>query len=566
MWLVRLLFLLLFLTNGITAFSQPDSVWSLPRDKQLAAFSQWYFSELLFKDSQQVVTALSNAEKRAAEKDNKLLRRQAWLLHQGYSAGKNPDPKKRPEAMLTAADEAAKKGWPLTQAECWHFAGSFYYTEGNYSMAFEYMQKAKAVFEKYINDQDSFYLRRYANVLANCYYHFGEYREAITHLKKTLQLPAYWHTVIFSPGIYNTLALCYQNLKQYDSAAIWYNKSYEAAIAFNDSTYMALAQGNLGFTYYLQQQYDKALTLLEADYTGSIRAGQTESAMNAAVTIAAIHIKKGQLQQADRYMDLSREFVYSSRHPILMMNWYENRYNLAKAKADFKNISLFADSLLVYQDSVAAMRDRKAYNQAVLKLETEKHMNEVAQLEQKRKQQILMRNSLIAGLVLLTLIALLWLNRQLLKRKKEKELTQQQLVFAEQELIGYTRQLKEKNDLVEQLRDEINKENLLTDREGNINRLLEATIVTEDDWKKFRQLFEKVYPGFFIRLKEKMPDLSPADTRLLALTKLQLPPKDMASMLGVSYDAVKKARQRLRRKINLPEEGTLEELVEMISN
>jgi tetratricopeptide (TPR) repeat protein len=565
LWLVRLLFLYLFLTNGKTAFSQPDSVWSLPRDKQLAAFLQWYYSELILKDSQQVVTSLTTAEKRAAEKDNKLLRRQAWLLHKGYSAGKNPEPDKRPLMMLAAADEAAKKDWPLTQAECWHFAGSFYYTEGNYSMAFEYMQKARAVFEKYIKDQDSFYLRRYANVLANCYYHFGEYREAITHLKKTLQLPAYWHTVIFSPGIYNTLALCYQNLKQYDSAAIWYNKSYEAAIAFNDSSYIALAQGNLGFTYYLQQQYDKALPLLEADYTGSMRAGQTESATNAAITIAAIHIKKGQLAAAERYINLSREYVYRNPNAILLLNWYESLYQLAKAKNN-KDISLYADSLLAYQDSVARMRDRKAYNQAVLKLETEKHMNEVSQLENKRKQQILLRNSLIAGLVLLTLIALLWLNRQLLKRKKEKELAQQQLKFAEQELISYTRQLKEKNDLVEQLRDEINKENSLTDREGNINRLLEATIVTEDDWKKFRQLFEKVYPGFFIRLKEKMPDLSPADTRLLALTKLQLPPKDMASMLGVSYDAVKKARQRLRRKINLPEEGTLEELVEMLSN
>jgi DNA-binding CsgD family transcriptional regulator len=173
---------------------------------------------------------------------------------------------------------------------------------------------------------------------------------------------------------------------------------------------------------------------------------------------------------------------------------------------------------------------------------------------------------LLAGLVLLTIIILLWVNRQLLKRNKEKELAQQQLTFAEQELINYTGQLKEKNDLLEQLRGEISKENHLSDREENMNRLLAATILTEDDWKKFRQLFEKVYPGFFIRLREKMPDLSAADIRLLALTKLQLPPKDMAAMLGVSYDAVKKARQRLRRKIHLPEEGSLEELVEMITN
>ena len=61
-----------------------------------------------------------------------------------------------------------------------------------------------------------------------------------------------------------------------------------------------------------------------------------------------------------------------------------------------------------------------------------------------------------------------------------------------------------------------------------------------------------------------MPDLSPADTRLIALTKLQLSQKEMAAMLGVGYDAIRKARQRLRQKISLPEEGSLDDVVEMI--
>jgi hypothetical protein len=304
--------------------------------------------------------------------------------------------------------------------------------------------------------------------------------------------------------------------------------------------------------------------LLETDYTTSIHAGETGSAINAATTLTAIYIKKGQLASAEQYMALSREYILNSANMALLKNWYENLYNLSKAKGDYKNSSIYADSLLAYKDSLALMQNKKAFNQEVLRLETERHMNEVNQLESKRKQQILLRNSLLVGLILLTIIALLLVSRRLLKRNKEKEMAQQQLEFAEHELINFTRQLKEKNDLLEQLRNEINKENDSDERTSNINQLLTATILTEEDWKKFRLLFEKVYPGFFIRLKEKMPDLSATDTRLLALTKLQLPPKDMASMLGVSYDAIKKARQRLRKKINLPEEGGLEELVEMI--
>jgi tetratricopeptide (TPR) repeat protein len=543
-------------------FSRSDSILSLPIERQVLSLLKWYHHEVLKKDSQQAITELHSAEMRFAEKGNTILRRQAWLMQQLYNASRL-SVADGGAVMLRSAEMAAAKNWPLTQAECWHFAGIINFRGNLHIPAFEYLRKAQNVFDQYKGEK-YIYVLRYGDGIAACYFQFGEYREAITYLKKTMQLPSFWNELIYFPSLNNTLGLCYQQLMQYDSAAIWYHKSYETAAAYKDSFYMALANGNLGYTYYLQQQYDKALPLLEADYTASTHAGETGSAMNAATTLAAIYIKEGQLEAAEKYMGLSGPYIISSGMNRLLKNWYENQFNLSRARGDFRNSSRFADSLLIYKDSVAAMRDKKAFNQEVLKLETEKHMNEVNQLESKRRQQILLRNSLLAGLVLLTIIALLWVNRQMLKRNKEKELARQQLQFAEQELINYTRQLKEKNDLLEQLRNEMDKENDSQERTGNINRLLTATILTEDDWKKFRELFEKVYPGFFIRLKEKMPDLSPTDTRLLALTKLQLPPKDMASMLGVSYDAVKKARQRLRKKINLPEEGDLEELVEMI--
>jgi tetratricopeptide (TPR) repeat protein len=559
----KIFLLFLFLCNGKTVFSQPDTILTLPSEKQVLALLKWYNDNLLKKDSQQVITELAAAEKLFGGQGNELLQRQAWLMSQLYTAVRNHDAEKGASVMLVAADKAAARNWELTEAECWHYAGDFYFKGSMYVPAFEYMRKAQNVFDKYGGEKYA-YILRYADGLAGCYYQFGEYSEAIRYLKKTMLLPSYWSTLIYFPSINNTIGLCYQQLKQYDSAAIWYNKSYEMAATFKDSFYMSLAHGNLGFSYYLQKQYDKALPLLDADYAGSLRAGEMGSATNAALTLTAIYIKKGQLAAAEKYMALSRDYVYNSGNFLLLKFWYEDLYNLSKAKQDYKGSSLYADSLLIYKDSVTAMLDKKAFNQEVLKLETEKHMNEVNQLENKRRQQILLRNSLLAGLVLLAIIAVLGVNRQLLKRNKEKELAQQQLRFAEQELINYIQKLKEKNDLLEQIRNEISEGNDEHERTDHINKLLTATILTEDDWKNFRQLFEKVYPGFFIRLKEKMPDLSATDTRLLALTKLQLLPKDMASMLGVSYDAVKKARQRLRKKINLPEEGGLEELAEMI--
>jgi tetratricopeptide (TPR) repeat protein len=552
---ILVFYLIFFLCQRKLAFSQVDTILSLPSDKQVLAL--WKaFNRGIEKRDTLVWPKLITAEKLFSEKGNKLLYRQVWLMEHIYNAGKNP------EAMLNAADTAGRKGWKLTEAECWHYAGVYYFVQDKFIPAFEYMQKALNVFDQYAAEYP--YTMRYADALAGSYYRFGEYREAIRHLKRTIQLPLYWHELIYFPSVYNTLALCYQQLMQYDSAALWYHKSYETAAAVKDSFYMALANGNLGYTYYLQQQYDKALPLVETDYSESMRAGETGSATNAALTLSAIYIKKGQPTVAEKYMALVKPLVYTSRNIVVLKNWYENLYQLYKAKNNQELSLLYADSLLAYKDSVAAMRDLKAFNQAVLRLETEKHMNEVNMLESRRRHQILLRNSLLAGLVLLGIIALLWVNRQLLKHNKEKELAEQQLRFAEQELKSYIQKLKEKSELLEELRIEIDKENSDIERIGHINSLLTAIILTEEDWKNFQQLFEKVYPGFFVRLREKMPDLSPADTRLLALIKLKLPPKDMASMLGVSYDAIKKARQRLRKKIDIPEEGGLEEVAGQI--
>lgn len=540
-----------------------DSILSLPSEKQVLGLLKWYNNNPAKNDSQQAVSVLNLAGQEFKERNNTILQRQAWLMENRYKAEKKPFGEEGAAVMLKAADEAASRNWPITEAECWHFAGSIYFKGGMYVPAFEFLRKAQNVFEKHDNEEYD-YLLRYAGGLALCYYQFGEFREAARYLKKQLRLPPFWSELFYTPDINNTLGLCYQQLKEYDSAAFWYNRSFEIAASYKDSFYMGLAHGNLGFSYYLQQQYNRALPLLEADYVTSLQAGETGSAMNAASTLADIYIKKGEIASAEKYMTVAKDYVFSTRSVPLLKYWYENLYNLSKAKGDIKAISLYTDSMVLYKDSLAQTRDKRVFNQEVLKLETEKHLNEVNQLESRRRHQVLLRNSSLAGLVLIAIIALLWVNRQLLKRNKERELAQQQLEFAGHELQNYMQLLKEKNELVEQLREEISKENNSIERTGNINHLLTATILTEEDWKKFRQLFEKVYPGFFIRLRKKMPDLSPTETRLFALTKLQMPPKDMAGMLGVSYDAIRKAKQRLRKKINLPEEGDLEELVEMI--
>ena len=52
--------------------------------------------------------------------------------------------------------------------------------------------------------------------------------------------------------------------------------------------------------------------------------------------------------------------------------------------------------------------------------------------------------------------------------------------------------------------------------------------------------------------------LSPAEMRLLILTKLNLSTREMVHLPGISIDAIRKSRYRLRKKLNLEEESSIE--------
>ena len=79
----------------------------------------------------------------------------------------------------------------------------------------------------------------------------------------------------------------------------------------------------------------------------------------------------------------------------------------------------------------------------------------------------------------------------------------------------------------------------------------------DDSWMSFKTYFENVHPTFFQNFLESFPDLSPAEIKLSAFLRLNLTSKEIASMLFITPDSVKTARNRLRKKLNLPPDENL---------
>lgn len=149
---------------------------------------------------------------------------------------------------------------------------------------------------------------------------------------------------------------------------------------------------------------------------------------------------------------------------------------------------------------------------------------------------------------------------QLITKLKNEKL-EDELSYKSKELASATLSVISHNDFLEGLKKEIQEQQL----SGNYTkrffdklvRKIDDSISKDDEWAVFQANFDRIHENFFVKLKERYPDLTPGDLRMCALLRLNMPTKDMASMQNLSVRGIEAARYRLRKKLNLPEGQSL---------
>lgn len=127
------------------------------------------------------------------------------------------------------------------------------------------------------------------------------------------------------------------------------------------------------------------------------------------------------------------------------------------------------------------------------------------------------------------------------------------------QLIRKTKQLEELNKLLEN-RSNIDKTDLIS-----VFTLLENSLTEEEDWENFKKDLVELNPIFLNTLLAKHPNLSKSEIRLLVLIRIGHSQKEIASILNISPDSVKKARSRVRKRLNLSTSQNLNTYLEELS-
>ena len=88
--------------------------------------------------------------------------------------------------------------------------------------------------------------------------------------------------------------------------------------------------------------------------------------------------------------------------------------------------------------------------------------------------------------------------------------------------------------------------------------------MTDEDWDKFKSAFERINPGYIDRLNYKINGITPAEIRMVVLSKLSLSHKEIANILGISPQSSRVTWHRLKKKMNLEDSVSLQDLADEI--
>lgn len=399
-----------------------------------------------------------------------------------------------------------------------------------------------------------------------------EYDMCISYCKKWLQNQQAGKTEeIKKMFALNTLALAYHRQSMHDSAFFYYKQALESANKINRKDWDGIIKGNTGQLFYLGKQYDTAIQLLEYDYRTSLEHSYYDNAANSLQWSARAHAAKGDHGKA--LQKIREAFAL-----IRLMPDQGYLHNIYFAAIDIYKLNGMYDSALHFSGLYQQLHDsiEKKINLSSIEL-SKVRMNEmgnlynIRKLQLDKKSQINQRNFAIAGIIFLSVLGIMLINRQRQKHNQKQALLEQEkkhieleIASAQAQLSMFTQSVQEKSKLIERLEQQMSENQSSAVQQELLNEISEITILTEEDWDRFKKLFEKIYPLFFERLRAKAPDITTAEQRMAALTRLRLTARQMAAMQGISVDSVHKSRQRLRQRFGISTDISLDEYIAQI--
>ena len=349
---------------------------------------------------------------------------------------------------------------------------------------------------------------------------------------------------------------------------------YKEAIAFYETNEynhdLAMDLNNLGISYFhldsltkAETYYKKSLTLSE-----SIKAEWLE-ALNKR-SLGNIASKRGTNKLAIKYFKEALQISEKVDKKDYILNDYQFLSEAYAKNNNYKNAYAYSSKFNVLNQEILSKESLEKINELEIKYQTEKKEQQI--IIQKNKIDLLNikgkvnnQQRLLLGLgLLLALIGIYAFYQKSKRNKIAKEKAQASLEFKTKELTTHALHLAKKNEVLNDLKQKAKVLKADANADSGYQMLIQTInfdLQDDNNWENFSRYFEEVHKDFNTTAQQKYPSITANDLRFMALLKMNLTSKEIANILNISNDGIKKARQRLRKKLGINSDQSLEALV-----
>jgi tetratricopeptide (TPR) repeat protein len=360
------------------------------------------------------------------------------------------------------------------------------------------------------------------------------------------------------PVIYYNMASFRQEEQKLDSAILYLRKASTIAEATGDIPLLSTIYGNTGEILISQHKLDSAKVYLEKCFDLSTRTDDVETQLQALSFLIKIDTLTGQSKDA------------------------VNKYIRT----------------LVLQDSVNQRKLRHNKETSELKYENDRKKNlidaQLKTIEATRMERYLFLSLAVLAVIALVLSVIIFIlkrrnfnkdkklfeNQLLLNEieidrfQKSEELNrlkmdqvQRELLIREKELTSTALMIEQKNEVLNEISKKISEkyhkqaDAKLAEGLNDIVRSIKLQMNDSDGSDLFNQQFTQIHDTFFDALKKAHPDLTKTELKFCAYLRVHLSSNQIAHIMNVTHEAIRKTRYRIRKKLNLPVEASLEDYI-----
>ena len=464
--------------------------------------------------------------------------------------------------------------------------GMVYSRLGDFPKAIRYLLESLRISEEL--DAKEAQAKAY-NSLGVAYKNQGSLDEAFTSYNRSLTVFKEINNHESVAGSYSNIGNIYMLKKDYGQALVYQMKSLHIFDSLKNSRGLVTCYNNISDIHLALKNFNEALQYRQQALNLSHEKGFFSNEVIALFGIGEINAERKDYAAAETYflqaLALAKKNNYRTEMVKLykeLSNCYKNTGRKDDALHYFELHASLKDSLFNQNSLVTISNLKTAYEfeKKEASIQLLKKDNEITKLSRNRTIIVAIALLLIAGLVVALQRYKIKKDMQLMAQQKELHETIQalsqvelnsaklkeeellkEIAYKNKSLTTYALTLVQKNEMLEEVKESVElilkKPDNQAEHFKKLSRVIDYGFTLDKDWEDFKLYFEEVHSDFFIKLRDRFPDLGGADLKLCALVRLNLNMKQSAAILRISPDSVKVARYRLRKKFSLQTEDNL---------